>query len=86
MDGQPESRYVRLIVPAETLVTNPVLGSMDATPGPLLLHVPPGLALLIEAVNPKQIEDGPVTGATGLMVTTSIELSLTHPNAEVWVT
>ena len=44
---QPLTVYVIVDVPALTAVTNPVAGFTVATPGALLLHVPPPVPLLV---------------------------------------
>ena len=58
-------RYCMTDVPADTPVTKPVTGSIVATDVLLLLHVPPGMALLRAVVLLTHTVTMPVIGATG---------------------
>ena len=72
-----------MVVPVEMPVTKAVVGTIVATDGKLLDHVPPGLASVKETVPPKHTEDGPVimTG-NGLTV---IVLEVEQPVAIAYV-
>jgi hypothetical protein len=55
--------YEMVVVPAASPVTRPVEGSMVATVGAVLDHVPPAVVLLSVNVPSIQIKDPPVIGA-----------------------
>ena len=58
------------MVPGDTPVRIPLDEPIVATPGLLLLHVPPGATSLYSEVSPTQAVAGPRTGpGTGLTVT-----------------
>jgi hypothetical protein len=61
--------YLKSVVPADMPDTVPNIGSIDATPGFVLLHVPPVTTSLIVVALPWHIDDMPVIAASGLTVT-----------------
>lgn len=60
--------YFITLVPAATPVTTPVIGATVATPGVMLLQVPPGVASLSVVELPAHTDKVPVIGASGFTV------------------
>lgn len=67
-------------MPGAFPVTTPVKGSMVATEGFPLVHVPPVVELNSVIVDPAQTEDGPVIGA-GIAPTVTIRVAEQPPDA-----
>lgn len=62
-----------VVTPTLTDVTKPVEGFTVATPGLLLLHVPPGVAQLSADVLPRHMVVLPSIGASGFTVIVNVE-------------
>ena len=72
---------VTVVIPDGPAVTSPVVASMAATVGLLLVHIPPGVASLSVVVPPSQTVESPVItdGSPNTVITTDAE----HPVGNV---
>ena len=62
-----------VVVPGETPVATPVAGSIEATPGLLLIHVPPAVPSVKVIVPVVQTDVGPdMTDGIGSIVTAAV--------------
>ncbi len=78
--------YVIVAVPAEIPVTTPVVLPTVATPGALLVHVPPGVASVNVIVEPTHTADGPAITAGNAFTVITLVVEQPPPNEYVIVT
>lgn len=74
-------------VPVETPVITPVDEPIEATAELLLLHTPPGVALVNIALLPAHTDEEPLiaAGAAGTVFTVKMRTTLVKPHASVTV-